>query len=226
MPIKSGCLQVNRRRVASVGCGLLVLLAALGGATTAAAAPPVTAGLTITAVVPPDAGGDPWMIYLDGVFDAAAAARLAGLLAQERITRADVYFNSPGGSLLAAMAIGRLIRERGFDTKVGRRSAHPSQTAAAVCYSACPFAYAGGVRRFLDAESVLGVHEAANRVPVPDESAFQRLVDFQATQYLDEMGVSPALLVLMRSAPHDRMRLLAREEAVGLGLVSAERVQP
>jgi hypothetical protein len=216
--------RADHRRVASAGCGLLALLAAFGGAATAAADPPGTAGLAITAVAPPEAGGDRWMIYLDGMFDAAAATRLAGLLAQERITRADVYFNSPGGSLLAAMAVGRLIRGRGFDTQVGRRSAHPRQAAAAVCYSACPFAYAGGVRRFLEAESVLGVHEAANRVPVPDESAFQRLVDFQATQYLGEMGVSPALLVLMRSAPHDGMRLLDREEAVGLGLVNAESV--
>jgi hypothetical protein len=223
-PIKSGWAESNRRRVASAGCGLLALLAALGGTTTAAADAPGTAGLAITAVAPPEAGGDPWMIYLDGMFDAAAAARLAGLLAQERITRADVYFNSPGGSLLAAMAVGWLIRGRGFDTHVGRRSEHPRQAAAAVCYSACPFGYAGGVRRFLEAESVLGVHEAANRVPVPDESAFQRLVDIQATQYLGEMGVSPALLVLMRSAPHDGMRLLAREEAVGLGLVNAESV--
>jgi hypothetical protein len=201
-----------------------MLLALLGGAATAAADPSDTAGLAITAIAPPEAGGEPWMIYLDGMFDAAAATRLAGLLAQERITRADVYFNSPGGSLLAAMAVGRLIRGRGFDTHVGRRGVHPRQAGAAVCYSACPFAYAGGVRRFLGAESVLGVHEAANRVPVQDESAFQQFVDFEATQYLGEMGVSPALLVLMRSAPHDGMRLLARQEAVGLGLVSAGSV--
>lgn len=211
--------RASCRRVASAGW---VLLALLGQAATAAADPPPTVGLAITAVAPPEAGGDPWLIYLDGMFDAAAATRLAGLLAQERITRADVYFNSPGGSLLAAMAVGRLIRDHGFDTHVGRRSVHPRQAGAAVCYSACPFGYAGGVRRFLEAESVLGVHEAANRVPVQDESAFQRFVDVQATQYLGEMGVSPALLVLMRSAPHDGMRLLAREEAVGLGLVNAE----
>lgn len=215
--------RANRRHVAAAGG---VLLALLGGAATAVTDPPSTTGLAITAVAPPDDDAGPWVIYLDGMFDAAAPVRLAGLLAQERITRADVYFNSPGGSLLAAMAVGRLIRGRGFDTHVGRRSVDPRQAGPAVCYSACPFGYAGGVRRFLETESVLGVHEAANRVPVPDESAFQRFVDIQATQYLGEMGVSPALLVLMRSAPHDGMRLLAREEAVWLGLVSAERLQP
>lgn len=164
------------------------------------------------------------MIYLDGMFDTAAAARLAGLVAQERIMRADVYFNSPGGSLLAAMAVGRLLRGYGFDAHVGRRSADPRQAGAAVCYSACPFGYAGGVRRFLAAESVLGVHEAANRVPVADESAFQQLVESQATQYLTGMGVSAALFGLMRSVPHDGIRLLTRDEAVGLGLVNAVAV--
>lgn len=212
----------NGRRVAPAARAWLALLALLAPHCPAAADPPGSAALAITAVAPPEAGSEPWMIYLDGMFDAAAAARLAGLLAQQRITRADVYFNSPGGSLLAAMAVGRLIRARGFDTYLGRRSADPRQPGAAVCYSACPFGFAGGARRFLDEGSALGVHRAANRVPVADESAFQRLVDFQATQYLAEMGVSPELLVLMRSAPHDGIRLLVREEAVGLGLVNAE----
>jgi hypothetical protein len=223
-PVKSRRARARRRRVASACCALTALLAAHGPPAPAAADPPGIATLAITAVAPPGAAGAPWLIYLDGLFDAAAAARLAGLIAKERITRADVYFNSPGGSLLAAMTVGRLLRASGFDAHVGRRSADPRQPGAAVCYSACPFGFAGGARRFLAEGSALGVHRAANRVPVPDETTFQRLVDLQATQYLAEMGVSPELLDRMRSAPHDGIRLLAREEAVGLGLVNAETV--
>jgi hypothetical protein len=206
----------------SIGCALLALLVAPA---LEAVNPTGNATLTITAVAPREAGGEPWLIYLDGMFDSADSARLAGLIAQEQITRADVYFNSPGGSLLAAMSVGRLLRERGFDTYVGRRSAELRQPGAAVCYSACPFGFAGGVRRFLETASVLGVHAAANSVPVPDEFAFQQLVEAQATQYLGEMGVSAALLKLMRSVPHGGIRLLTRDEAVGLRLVNAVAVR-
>lgn len=217
--------RVMFKNVFNTGFALLALLTVLGSPALAAENPAGNATLTITAVAPRETDSEPWMIYLDGMFDAADAARLAGLIAQERITRADVYFNSPGGSLLAAMSVGRLLRERGFDTYVGRRSAELRQPGAAVCYSACPFGFAGGVRRFLETESVLGVHAAENSVPVPDEFAFQQLVEAQATQYLGEMGVSAALLKLMRSVPHDGIRLLTRDEAVGLRLVNEVAVR-
>ena len=209
------------KKAFNTSIALLALLAVVGSPALAAVNPTGNATLAITAVAPRETGAEPWMIYLDGMFHAADTARLAGLITQERITRADVYFNSPGGSLLAAMSFGRLLRERGFDTYVGRRSAELRQPGAAVCYSACPFGFAGGVRRFLETESVLGVHVAANSVPVPDEFAFQQLVEAQATQYLGEMGVSAALLGFMRSVPHDGIRLLTRDEAVGLRLVNA-----
>lgn len=217
--------RVMFKNVFNTGFALLALLTVLGSPALAAENPAGNATLTITAVAPRETDSEPWMIYLDGMFDAADAARLAGLIAQERIKRADVYFNSPGGSLLAAMSVGRLLRERGFDTYVGRRSAELRQPGAAVCYSACPFGFAGGVRRFLETESVLGVHAAENSVPVPDEFAFQQLVEAQATQYLGEMGVSAALLKLMRSVPHDGIRLLTRDEAVGLRLVNEVAVR-
>jgi hypothetical protein len=213
--------RIMIRNAFHTGFVLLALLAAHGSPALSAANPVGNASLTITAIAPRQTGAEPWIIYLDGMFDAAATARLAGLIAQERITRADVYFNSPGGSLLAAMSIGRLLRERGFDTYLGRRSVELRQPGAAVCYSACPFGFAGGVRRFLETESVFGVHAAANSVPVPDEFAFQQLVEVQATQYLNEMGVSPALQGLMRSVPHDGIRLLTLDAAVELRLVNA-----
>lgn len=206
------------------GHALLILLAALGSRATAAGDTPYPVILSVTAVAPPGPGNEPWLIYLDGVFDPAAAKRLSELIVQKRITRASVHLNSPGGSLLAAMSVGRLLRALRFDTHVGRRNVELQRAGAGVCYSACPFAYAGGVRRFLEAGSVLGAHEAVNRVPVPDESAFQQLVAAQGTQYLGEMGVSAELLGIMRGAPHDGMRVLTRDEAVRLGLVNAVAV--
>lgn len=201
---------------------LLLGLLAAGPAQSARAS---TAYLTIAAVQlgAGTSDRDPahWAVYLDGEFDPAAPARLARFLVEQRISQASVYFNSPGGSLVAAMTIGRLVREQGFSAHVGRRGADPLRPGSGVCYSACPFAYAGGSRRFLDGDSVIGIHRAANRVPVPDEGAFEQRVAAEATAYLKSMGVSARLYRMMRTTPHDSIRLLSREEAARLGLVNA-----
>jgi hypothetical protein len=165
--------------------------------------------------------GRRWMLYLDGMIESGADQRLAQFVDQQGIAQADVYFNSPGGSLLAGMAIGRFLRERGFDTHVGTRTSNVRRPADGVCYSACPFAYAGGVQRSLRKGSVLGVHRARNRVPLADDEAFERRVQADATRYLLEMGASPQLAELMRKVPAGGIRVLTREEATEFGLVNS-----
>jgi hypothetical protein len=165
-----------------------------------------------------------WVIYLDGQIETGADARLAQLLAGQGISAAVVYFNSPGGSLLAAMAIGRLLRARGFTTSVGRRTVDARRPAAGVCYSACPFAYAGGTERTLEAGSIFGVHRAENRGPVPDGAAFERRVRDDTTQYLAEMGVNADLVALMTAVPHQVLRLITHDEAERLQLLTEQVV--
>lgn len=196
------------------------LLSAAAGPAVAAAVP----YLTIEAVPQASAASSlderRWSIYLDGPIDSDAAARLDRLIVQERIAQATVYLNSPGGSLLAAMAIGHVLRAHGFHTEVGTKTADSRPMAGGVCYSACPIAYAGGVWRNLEGGAVLGVHRATNRVPVPDAYAFDEVVSRQLTEYLTEMGVSADLARLMATVPADEIRLLTAEEAVRLRLVN------
>jgi hypothetical protein len=217
-PQFSGC------PVAWIQAGWALLLGLLTAAAPAQSGLADAGYLTIAAVpLDPAAsehGPAHWAVYLDGEFDRAAPARLARFVVEQEISRASVYFNSPGGSLVAAMAIGRLLREQGFSAYVGRRGADPRNPEGGVCYSACPFAYAGGPRRFLDGNSVLGIHRAANRVSVPDEGAFEQRVAGEATTYLRAMGVSTQLFRMMQTTPHDSIRLLSRKEALRLGLVN------
>ena len=131
-----------------------------------------------------------------------------------------MYLNSPGGSLVGAMALGRLFRRNGFTTVVGARSARDGSVAAGVCYSACPFAFAGGRPRALEAGSVLGVHRAENRVPIPDEAEFQQRVTHDTKFYLAEMGIDERLVGIMSQVPYDAIRVLSLEEAVTLKLVT------
>jgi len=211
---------------------LVFLLAVTGlGSAASAAEPAAHDGTRLSVVVlPPPAGtsvtATEWKIYLDGYLDADSASRVAAAVSGHRIQRAVVYLNSPGGSLLAAMAIGRLLRDHGFDTEVGTRTADPLRPSAGVCYSACPFAYAGGVRRGLAADSLLGVHRAENRLPVPDESAFERRVQEDATIYLQQMGVNPELYRLMAQVPPGAIRLLRPGEATQLALVNSPAAEP
>lgn len=164
--------------------------------------------------------GSQWSIFLDGTIDAGAADRLAGWLAKRDITSAAVYLNSQGGSLVAAMALGRLFRRNGFATVVAARSARDGSVVAGVCYSACPFAFAGGLPRALESGSMLGVHRAGHRVPIPDKSEFQQRVTHDTKFYLAEMGVDERLVGIMSQVPDDAIRLLSVEEAVQLKLVT------
>jgi hypothetical protein len=199
----------------------------------AASAPATAAGtayLSIEAVPPVPGPHGPlaqhWTLYLDGQFDRGATARLAGLIAQQGISQASVYLNSPGGSLIAGMAIGRLLREQRFQTHVGKRTADERQPAIGVCYSACPFAYAGGVARFLEKGSVLGIHRATNRVPVANEVAFEQVLSGEAMGYLTAMGVDSGMFAMMARIPPNGIRLLTREEAVQLNLVNSSATTP
>src|SRR5882757_8693860 len=73
-----------------------------------------------------------------------------------------VVLNSPGGSVVEALAMGRLIREKKFATEV---------EAGKYCASSCPLVFAGGVERRASQRASIGVHQvtampsAANQAP-------------------------------------------------------------
>ena len=182
------------------------------------------ASLQVVAVAPQYpgrlAGDDRWWIYLDGPIDPGATARVVNLILAERITRAIVFLNSPGGSLVTAMQLGRVLREHAFDTRVGKRTTNAARATAGTCHSACPFVLAGGVERSLETGSAIGLHRAENRVPVSDEGAFQHVVETQVVEYLAEMGVHAEVANIMGAVPHDQIRDLTVDEALQLNLLN------
>ena len=120
-------------------------------------------------------------IAVEGRFDPAAAGRVQAFLKRHGARKLPVYFQSPGGSATAAMAIGRSLRERGLTVGVGKtvpsacasatdrsdacraakRSAQPVTAAwqpDASCNSACVFALLGGKVRHVPPSARLGVH--------------------------------------------------------------------
>ena len=170
--------------------------------------------------------GDHWSIYLDGDIDPDAAVRFAQVVSEKNIEDASVYLNSQGGNLTGAMELGQVIRKHGFWTDVARPGADPDSDDPGVCFSACPFAYAGGVWRFLRKGSQLGVHRFHGPEQTPDALAVAQELSARVTEYLAEMGVSSELFSLMSRVPSDDIRVLTRGEALRTGIVNDGRGPP
>jgi hypothetical protein len=130
------------------------------------------------------AGCREW-IAAEGAIDRDAPLRLRALLNRLGERKLPVYFHSPGGSVDAGMAIGRLMRERRITAGVGRtipRGCDPMhdqeaqcdglkrmgrellaelRTARTLCNSSCVYALVGAAVREVAAGARIGVHEIA-----------------------------------------------------------------
>ncbi|MDR9808895.1 COG3904 family protein [Rhizobium hidalgonense] len=117
-----------------------------------------------------------------------------------------ISFDSNGGSVLAAIKIGRAIRAL---------SANTVQIRSTQCASACALAFLGGVQRSAEAGSI-GVHQAS----FSDDAALDNKTAVATVQtvtgeiigYLADMGVSPNLLRLSLSIESSDMRYLTVAE--------------
>jgi hypothetical protein len=150
------------------------------------------------------AGCDEW-IAAEGGFDIGSAQRLRTFLNQFSGPIPPIYFQSPGGIQEEAIAIGRLMRERGATAGVGRtlpfgcapgkqgedrcltlkRSGLPLagelRSTGASCSSACVYALLGARVRLVPPDARLGVH-ASRRVRVYPDGRVTRLPGDDQTQ--------------------------------------------
>jgi hypothetical protein len=151
-----------------------------------------------------------------GSIEAGAAERFAAEIAKRGSYVTTVVLNSPGGSLEDALAMGRLIREKGMATQV---------EAGATCASSCPLVFAGGVERRAGAKAAIGVHQAFAAVaPATMGSAAgmanAQRVSARCQKYLQEMGVDPALWIHAMETPPARMYFLSSAELMALRLAT------
>jgi hypothetical protein len=123
------------------------------------------------------------------------------------LSKATVAFRSDGGSLLAGIRIGMLIRVKNFTTIV------PD---AAQCASACAVAWLGGARRFLGAGSKVGFHAAyVQKAGGTTESGPGNAV---LGAYLDQIGLPEDAIVYVTQAAPSSMKWLSMEEAAQHGI--------
>ena len=176
-------------------------------------------------------------IFLEGEIDAGAPARLAPVLKRAEETGADVYLDSPGGSLLAGMEIGRMLRRAGANTHVGsavmKKSdlRHPGtqsmESLPGGCYSSCALAFLGGVYRYINDGSKYGVHRFSRDArPSPEDLESAQVISAAVGAYIREMGAAPEVFDLMVQAGKDSIRVLTPTELTRLNVINKGRMAP
>jgi hypothetical protein len=135
-----------------------------------------------------------------------------------------VYFNSPGGSLDAAMEIGRIIRKNQYYTEVAKSSSVSGMQHTAKCASACVFAFAGGGLRWAF-DNQLGIHRPYFDTvkPINVKKAIENLENV-SRDYFKEMGISQRLVDDMMVVPSNEMTWLTNKEAKRYGLVGEDLI--
>jgi hypothetical protein len=159
------------------------------------------------------AGG---VLEAQGTIDVGAAARFAAEIAARGEYVKTVALNSPGGSLEDAMAMARLIREKGIATEVAD---------GALCASSCPLVFTGGTMRIAGNKAAIGVHQFYAATP-GEASPAQVMADAQATtaritRHLAAMEVDPALWLHALDTPPRALYYFTPEEMAAYRLVTA-----
>jgi hypothetical protein len=133
-----------------------------------------------------------------------------------------VVLNSPGGAVDDALAMGRLIREKGFATSV---------TDGALCASSCPLVFAGGEERVAAPGAAIAVHQIYAAAPT-DTSMAARLAaagsamsDAQSmtaeiSRYLIGMGIDAEVWLRALETPPDRLSYFSPDDLIRLKLAT------
>jgi hypothetical protein len=182
-------------------------------------------------------------IAAEGKFDPGAPRRLRDFLASLNDRNRPIFFNSSGGMIGQARAVGSILRERRMSAGVGRtipegcrstvmtdetcrrlmqsRPELKAQllTAGAVCHSACVFALIGASARQVGAGAQIGIHSPYLPLDAPPERIpTSEQADRVDKRYVVEMGVDPGLVDAIAAIPYDRPRIMTRDEITRFGI--------
>ena len=152
---------------------------------------------------------------LEGGISAGDAARIIAQIDAADPAIATLVLQSPGGSVMDALELGRHLRKAGIATRMRDGE---------FCYSACPYLLAAGAAREIAQGASVGVHQHyfGENTLLP---AFIAVSDIQRGQgevmrYLDEMGIDPMVMQHALATPPDEIYVLLPEELVRYGFVA------
>jgi hypothetical protein len=125
----------------------------------------------------------------------------------QNIKRAVVVLDSPGGSVLGGLEIGRNIKNNNYFTAV------PNKT---LCASSCALIWLAGTKRFAEDDSFVGFHAAyvyKNGKPVESGSG-NALVG----AYLNQIGLTDRAIVFVTNAPPEGITRLDKKLSQTYGI--------
>jgi hypothetical protein len=121
------------------------------------------------------------------------------------LSSAIVAFDSEGGSLVAGLQIGEIIRLKNFTTVV------LDQTR---CASSCALAWLGGTKRFMGMTAKIGFHAAYNGETRQVTGPGNALVG----AYLNRIGLPSAAVIYITTASPDSITWLSKSDAEKMGI--------
>jgi hypothetical protein len=148
-----------------------------------------------------------------------------------------VRLNSDGGNLIAGLELGEAIRAHKMDTAVGRTVPEPidprvEATEIGSCYSACAYAFLGGVKRLARAGE-LGFHQFYTRATVAETvgqgdldktmSSAQQIMALLVL-YLKEMSIDPAFLFLASSTEPSGLFKADTDTMLKMGITNVREI--
>jgi hypothetical protein len=155
------------------------------------------------------------LVVVEGEFETDDIETFRSKVAALPSSKVMVALRSDGGSLVAGIRIGSLIREKKFATLV------PD---AASCASACALAWLGGVRRYVGQGSSVGFHSAyVVKSEGPAESGYGNAI---LGAYLNQLGLSEKAILYVTQAGPSSMQWMSLEGAAEHGIAVAQLPTP
>tara|TARA_B100000780_G_C21095025_1_gene441569 strand:- start:292 stop:1098 length:807 start_codon:yes stop_codon:yes gene_type:complete len=148
-------------------------------------------------------------LLVKGDFEQGDAERFERFLDGSSRKFKTISFDSPGGIVVEALKIAKIINKRELNTLV---------EAGALCASSCPFSFAGGKERLASKASYIGVHQAffdePSLIPV-----FFAVEDIQKLQgdvlhLLISFGVNPWIMVPALKTPKEDIYFFIEDELI------------
>lgn len=170
--------------------------------------------LAFAVILPAQAQRGPDSILIQGEIDRESLASFHEAL--RRVPRARIVLDSPGGEVLPALEIGRIIRQRRLTTLIPER---------AQCASACGLIWLAGAPRELGPQAVVGFHAAASISP-----SGRRSVSAPANAiiggYLRDLGFNDEAIFEMTRAPPRGMNWFNTPRLNALGVAHGAASAP
>lgn len=166
-------------------------------------------------------------VYVSGVIDPDAPTRFLAMVKSGQIpSGSNVYLNSPGGSLAAGLALGRLFRAENMTTFIGippfaSGGGTTLPHKSVMCASACAYAYLGGTWRWAPATGApFGVHQFYLPNLTKAEVGQIEEASGVVVAYLHEMDINPDVFTLASTAAPNQVVWLNGRDMLKFGIAN------